>query len=133
MAPVKDSVNSFTLHADVSLRIGMFLFAFGVHSRHECCIILKFIRRVTSISCAVTCVTTEMVRNVKKHRGHALNKQSDCQQTCPTCEIHNLHKPSSAFHKMIGMQATHFQQGHPQHTALSLISAVCDWEKVPPV
>ena len=85
MAPVYGSVKSITLRVDVFLRIGMFLFAFSVDSRHECCIILQFVRGITSISRAVTCVTMETLRNVTNHRGHALNKQSGCQRTCPTC------------------------------------------------
>ena len=85
MAPVKDSVNSFTLRGDVSLGIGMSPFASDVDSRHECCIILQFVLLVTSISRVVTCFTTETLKNAINHRGHAINKQSGCQRTCPTC------------------------------------------------
>ena len=49
MAPVKDSMNSFTLYADVSLWLVMFLFASGVDSHHEYCIILQFVQWVTNI------------------------------------------------------------------------------------
>ena len=81
MALVNDSVNSFMLHADVSLQIGMFLFASGADSCRECCIILQFNQRVTSISRAVTCVTTETLKNATNRRGHTINKQSGCQRT----------------------------------------------------
>ena len=59
---INDNVDSFTLCADTC----------RVDSCHECCSILQFVSRVTSISCVVTCVTTETLRNVTNRRGHAL-------------------------------------------------------------
>ena len=69
MALVKDRVNSFMLRTDVSLPTEMFLCTSGVYSRHKDCIILQFVRRVMSISRAVTCVTTETLKNGANHQG----------------------------------------------------------------
>ena len=69
MAPGSGSVNSFSLHADVLLGIGMLLFAEDLDLHSKCSIIATIIVSLFDESHAVSCVATETLKNVLKPQG----------------------------------------------------------------
>ena len=64
-----DSVTSFNPLADVSLWVGILVFANDDDLYDKCLVILEFHRRVTLTSRAVTCITVATHNNVLKPQG----------------------------------------------------------------